>query len=75
MIYFFGRKANKDKPEKIIHVGIYLDSGNVIHASGLVKINNLSPQADNYSERLRKTFICAKRILPEKLNILEVRKN
>lgn len=74
-LLFFGRKANKDKPEKIIHVGIYLDSGNVIHASGLVKINNLSPQADNYSERLRKTFICAKRILPEKLNILEVQKN
>ena len=58
-LLFFGNL----KKDRITHVGIYLDSGNVIHASGMVKINNLHENSNNYSKRLNKTFITARRVL------------
>ena len=56
-LLFFG------KPGKIVHVGIYIGNGEFIHCSGEVKINSLNPEAPNYSDYRRKTFVKAKRML------------
>ena len=50
--------------ERVTHVGIYLGKDKkVIHSSGFVKINSLDRKSVDYSERLERTFIGAKRVL------------
>lgn len=62
-LLFFGSKATEEKPERIIHVGIYLGNLEFIHSSGRVKINSLDPSKENFSEYRFNTFVKAKRIL------------
>lgn len=64
-LLFFGRKASAEKPERISHVGIYLENKEVIHTPGgsWVKFNSLDPAAPNYSEGLRKSFVRARRYI------------
>ncbi len=62
-LLFFGRKAEKDNPEKVTHVAIYIGNMEYIHASGKVKINSLDPKAKNFSEYRLNSFIRAQRIL------------
>jgi cell wall-associated NlpC family hydrolase len=64
-LLFFGRKATMDKPERITHVGIYLQKREFIHSpdgSG-VKLNSFDPAAPDYSESLRKSFVRARRLI------------
>jgi SH3-like domain-containing protein len=50
--------------ERVTHVGIYLGKDKkVIHSSGFVRINSLDRKSVDYSERLERTFIGAKRVL------------
>jgi cell wall-associated NlpC family hydrolase len=62
-LLFFGRKGSADRPERISHVGIYLDKQEFIHTPGgsWVKFNSFDPAATNYSESLRKSFVRARR--------------
>jgi hypothetical protein len=62
-LLFFGRKATKDKKEKVTHVAIYIGDTEYIHASGMVKVNSLDESRDNFSEYRLKSFIRAKRII------------
>jgi len=61
---FFGSK----QPLRVIHVGMYIGDGEVIHSSGSVRINSLDKLRDNYSNYLTSTLLGARRIaglLPE----------
>jgi cell wall-associated NlpC family hydrolase len=62
-LLFFGRRGSADRPERISHVGIYLDKREFIHTPGgsWVKFNSFDPAAPNYSESLRKSFVRARR--------------
>lgn len=39
------------RPDKISHVGIYLNNGTYIHCSGRVKTNSLNPESPNFITR------------------------
>ncbi len=75
-LLFFGRKASADKPERISHVGIYLEKGEFIHTPGGtgVTFNSFDPAARDYNESLRNRFVRARRLIGEK-QIPEVSKN
>lgn len=64
-LLFFGRKATKEKKERITHVGIYMGKGEFIHASGDagVKIESLISTAANFNQKRLDTFVKAKRIV------------
>ena len=64
-LLFFGRKATKDKKERITHVGIYMGKGEFIHSSGDagVKIESLVKGAPNFTEKRFSTFLKAKRMV------------
>lgn len=62
-LVFFGRRASGDRPERITHVGIYLEKQEFIHTPGgsWVKFNSFDPSSPIYSEGLRKSFVRARR--------------
>ncbi len=61
---FFGRAATADSPERIVHVGIYLGNLEFIHASNLVRINSLDPEASNFDWFEYNRFVRARRLIP-----------
>ena len=65
-LLFFGRKATKDKPVKVVHVGIYLGNGEFIHASGKVKINSLNKSSEDFNNYRYNTFLFARKMLNTK---------
>jgi cell wall-associated NlpC family hydrolase len=64
-LLFFGRKASMERPERITHVGIYLEKREFIHTPGgsWVKFNSFDPASTDYSESLRKSFVRARRYI------------
>lgn len=62
-LLFFGTRAEGDTKERVRHVGIYLNDGKFIHASGDVRVNSLNPSDPDFSEYRRKTFLRVKRII------------
>lgn len=62
-LLFFGRKATADKPERIVHVGIYLENKQYIHSSGRVQVSSFDPTAPNYNEYNHKRFVRARRLI------------
>ncbi len=62
-LLFFGRKAAANKPERIRHVGIYLERGQFIQCSGRVRISSLVPNTADYDEGHVKNFVRARRII------------
>lgn len=62
-LLFFGRKANKEQPERITHVAISLGKTEYIHAAGKVEENSFNPQSEIFSEYRKNTFIRAKRVI------------
>jgi len=75
-LLFFGRKGSAERPERISHVGVYLEKQEFIHTPGgsWVKFNSFDPSASNYSESLRKSFVRARRYIGP-AQIPEVPKN
>lgn len=66
-LLFFGYE-NEGK-ERIIHVGMYIGNRDVIHCSGMVRINSMDSTRSNYSSYLHDTFRGVRRIIgitPEK---------
>ncbi len=63
-LLFFGEKAINGRPEKIVHVGIYLGNGQFIQSSGMVRISSFF-KADSsiFDEYDLNRFVRAKRIL------------
>ncbi len=72
-LLFFGQKAADGKPEKIVHVAIYLGNGYFIHSSDRVRISGLLKSDSAFDQYDLNRFVRAKRILttqqaPEKAN-------
>ena len=60
-LVFFGTPASASAPAKVTHVGIYIENGEFIHSSLIVRRNNLAPgRNDSYT---RKKIVGACRIL------------
>lgn len=62
-LLFFGRKAEGEIKEKITHVAVYIGDKKYIHASGMVKINSLNKNDEDFNKYRYDTFIKAKRII------------
>lgn len=62
LLFFAERKGQVENP-RVTHVAIYLGNGEFIHASGLVRINSLFADAENYDRHQANTIVSAKRYL------------
>jgi hypothetical protein len=60
-LIFFG--YNREGKKRITHVGMYIGDTEVIHCSGMVRINSLDSTRTNYSEYLKKGMMGARRII------------
>ncbi len=61
-LIFFGRLTDKGE-KRITHVGMYIGDTEVIHSSGMVKINSLDTSRANYSRYLKESVMGARRII------------
>jgi gamma-D-glutamyl-L-lysine dipeptidyl-peptidase len=64
-LLFFGSAAKNNKPEQVVHVGIWIGNGEFIHAAGMVQVASLDPAASNYDAGEYRRFLRAKRISPK----------
>ena len=65
-LLFFGVPAKDGKPERVVHVGMWIGGDQeFIHSAGRVKINSMNPQASNFDASELKRFLRAKRVQPE----------
>lgn len=62
-LMFFGKKAEKDKKERVRHVAFYIGNNKFIHASGYIRISSLNPTDADYDEVNTKEFIRAARVI------------
>ncbi|WP_222937362.1 C40 family peptidase [Cytophaga sp. FL35] len=65
-LLFFGRKATDSTAEKVVHVGMWIGNNEFIHASNMVRISSMDPEAYNFDEWNRNRYLRTKRILKEK---------
>jgi hypothetical protein len=61
-LIFFGY-VNEKGDQRITHVGMYIGDTEVIHCSGMVRINSLDSTRANYSEYLKNGMQGARRII------------
>lgn len=54
-----------ESPGKISHVGIYVGEGIYIHLSHFGRLNNLYEGEEGYDDYRKKTFVAARRLLPD----------
>ena len=72
-LLFYGRKAENGKPERIVHVGLYLGNKEYIHSSGFVHINSFDPKAPIFDEGNLKRFVRARRVIAATPKAAEVK--
>jgi hypothetical protein len=60
-LIFFGN--NNKGVKRITHVGMYIGDTEVIHCSGMVRINSLDSSRANYSEYLKNSIMGVRRII------------
>jgi len=65
-LLFFGVPAKDGKPERVVHVGMWIgENQEFIHSSGRVRISSMNPDAPNYDAYNLNRFLRAKRISPQ----------
>lgn len=64
-LLFFGTKATDSTKEKVVHVGMWIGNNEFIHASNMVRISSMDPNAENFDEWNRNRYLRTKRILKE----------
>lgn len=65
-LLFFGRKATDSTRERVVHVGMWIGNDEFIHASNMVRVSSIDPNADNFDEYNLNRYLRSKRILKEK---------
>lgn len=65
-LLFFGRKATDSTTQKVVHVGMWIGDNKFIHASEMVRISSVDPNAENFDDFNRNRYLRTKRILKEK---------
>lgn len=74
-LLFFGRPKNGDKPQKVVHVGMWIGNNEYIHSSEHVRINSMDPNAENFDEYNYNRYLETKRIFENwQGNIISVSK-
>ena len=63
-LLFFGPRARRGKPERVVHVGIYLGDKLFIQSSTRVQISSLDPQSPIRDENRIHTLLRVRRVLP-----------
>jgi hypothetical protein len=63
-LIFFGH-LNDNGEKRITHVGMYIGDTEVIHSSGMVRINSLDSTRTNFNGYLKRTIMGARRIIGE----------
>ena len=63
-LLFFGHRARRGKPERVVRVGIYLGNKLFIHSSERVHISSLDPNSPIRDENRIQTLLRARRVLP-----------
>jgi gamma-D-glutamyl-L-lysine dipeptidyl-peptidase len=72
-LLFFGEKANNEKPERIVHVGMWIGENRFIHSSGMVKIGSFDKTSPQYDPVNANRYIRTKRILGSKNGITDLK--
>ncbi len=62
-LLFFGKPATDSTAEKVIHVGMWIGNGEFIHASGMVRISSMNPQANNFDKYEYDRYLRTKRMI------------
>ncbi len=62
-LLFFGEKATPEKPERVVHVGMWLGNNEFIHSSGMVRISSFDKDCANYDAGNANRYLRAKHIL------------
>ncbi|MGY0427366.1 MAG: C40 family peptidase, partial [Polaribacter sp.] len=64
-LLFFGKKATKDKKQRVTHVGIWLGNNKMefIHASGNVHISSMDATQPNYDKFNKNRYLGSRRYL------------
>jgi gamma-D-glutamyl-L-lysine dipeptidyl-peptidase len=63
-LLFFGHRAGWGRPERVVHVGIYLGDKLFIHSSERVHISSLDPNSPIRDDNRIRTLLRARRVLP-----------
>jgi cell wall-associated NlpC family hydrolase len=63
-LVYFGSRARGDRPERVMHIGIYLGEKRFIQSSERVQISSLDPNSTLRDEHRIRSLIGARRILP-----------
>lgn len=62
-LLFFGEKATPEKPERVVHVGMWLGNNEFIHSSGMVRISSFDKDCANYDAGNANRYLRARHIL------------
>ncbi|MBA4852279.1 C40 family peptidase [Emticicia sp. BO119] len=62
-LLFFGEKATPEKPERVVHVGMWLGNNEFIHSSGMVRVSSFDATSANYDAGNANRYLRAKHIL------------
>ncbi|MFC5409450.1 NlpC/P60 family protein [Larkinella bovis] len=62
-LLFFGEPATADKPERVVHVGMWIGNSEFIHASGQIRITSVNPAAPNFDAYELNRFLRVKRVV------------
>ena len=62
-LLFFGRTATDTTQERVVHVGMWIDDMEFIHASGDVHISSFDPQSSLYDEYNLNRYLRANRLI------------
>jgi cell wall-associated NlpC family hydrolase len=63
-LLFFGVPEKDGKPERVVHVGMWIGDNKFIHSSNRVRISSMDPASPEFDESEFKRFLYAKRISP-----------
>jgi gamma-D-glutamyl-L-lysine dipeptidyl-peptidase len=61
-LLFFGVPAGNGKPERVIHVGMWIGNNSFIHSRGRVRISSFDPEDENYDAYELDRYLRTKRI-------------
>ncbi|MBC5992323.1 C40 family peptidase [Pontibacter cellulosilyticus] len=72
-LLFFGVPAKDGKPERVVHVGMWIGGDKeFIHSAGRVRINSMNPAAANYDDYENNRYLRTKRMKPSQ-NLIDLR--
>jgi gamma-D-glutamyl-L-lysine dipeptidyl-peptidase len=68
-LLFFGQPATADRPERVVHVGMWIGDGRFIHSSGRVRIGGVDPTDPLYDAENVQRYLRTKRILGSRIGV------